>query len=664
METTDHIPPPSQPFEPPIPYTPHTEASGFVADVWSFAQKRSFPELIVNIVAVFGGGLVMAAAVAAAAAKWGTLSVTIRLIMLTAVLVAITAASELLSKRIPTVGRVLIHLSAFLVLPTAIASTAQLHGTWRVCTVVGGIAAGVAVWAQGRRKQAPLLTGSTAIAAMTSAAGVAAITHAPIGALIGGLAVGALMIGWERRATLLAASAAAVPVTAVLAKLQIGPGTLRELGAVGPHLSLGAVIGGTLAAGVLVWIGRSKRSAEYYGAAAAAFGTALLGAGDLFDVSRIRYLIPGIVFICTQIIVKRVERSEWVKPSWEVPLIVDILELISCIPLLLIFTRNTLASTVGGVLVAIGFALGAFRKRELPVQLPIIAASAFAAIASGMHFAPVWGFWTFATVSALMFFIKKEHSWLAVSASMIPLAATLHLRWLGMNHATIAFIVGIASFVVIGASAAIRPKLQPASIAGMFGLLIAATQLHGSWINVGIVIAGLVIASFAVLIDQRALEFGGFVIVGLAGAGLALTSAWSVDVRAAAVVGVLIIAELGFRRLIEGQLPIKLTWFLPSISVGVLYLFSQLSSADYARLGWIVAIGVAAIAIGAIAQHRPLLYSGIGLTAFTIVVASAEQLKALPVWVWAMVGGLGLLVLAGFLETRRSHRNAISTTSN
>jgi hypothetical protein len=598
----------------------------------------------------------MAASIAAAAARWGTLSVTVRLIILAAVLGIVTAASERLTRRIPTVGGVLIHLSAYLVLPTAIASVAQLTGTWRECIAIGGVAGGFAVWAQGRRKKAPLLTASSAIGAVISAGGVAAITGVPVAIIVGGLAVSALAIGWTRRAAFLAAVASAVPIAAISAQMHIGPGTLLEMGAVGAHVSFGALIGGSLAGAVLAWIAVKQHSRRYACAAAAAFGTVALAIADLVDLSRFRYVVPGIVFIALQLAVRYVEQTGRVKPQVKLPLLVDIGELVAVVPLMMVFTSTSTMSVVGGALVAVAFVIGAFRKRELLAVLPALCATLFGSISAGLQLGLVWGVWAAAAISALIFWQIGERRWLSISTAIVPLAALLHMQWLHVDGLVIVTVLGVVGFLCLGVSAAVKPMLDPVSVMGMTSLLLASTQLNGSSMFLGLTFAGLLVAIFGRLIGDRYVEMGGLAAAMFAGLSFAATSSWSKDVRVAAIVFVFAIAEFGFRNVAKGTDLAKMPRFLPSIALGSLFLVSQLDGASSARFGWTLAIGIVAIAVGAIAQHKVLLYTGIGLSAVTMVVASAESLRALPVWVWAMVGGLGLLILAGVLEVHRSKR--------
>ncbi len=625
--------------------------------------ERPFSDLIVDIVAITGGVLVMAASIAAAAARWGTLSVTARLLVLGAVLLAVTAASELLAKRIPTVGGVLIHLSACLVLPTAIASVAQLTGTWRECIAIGGVAGGFAVWAQGRRKQAPLLTGATAIGGVISAGGLAALTGVPVAVFIGVMAVSALSIGWTRRATCLAGVASALPLATISAQLHIGPGTLQEMGAVGPHVSLGALIGGALAGAVLTRISVKQQSRPHAWGAAAAFATVALAIADLVDLARFQYVLPGLAFIAIQLLVGFVERSGKVKPELQLPLLVDVSELVAFVPLLMVFTTTGVSSAIGGALIAVGFVLGALRTRELPALLPALGATVFGSVSVGMQFGVEWGLWSAVVISALTFWAIKETRWISVSTAIIPLAALCQMRSMQVDSFVIATVLGIVGAVCLGVSAAVKPNVQPISVMGMVSVALAATQLHGSSIFLGFAVVGLLVAGFGRLIGHRFVEFGGLLMAVLAGVGFATFSDWSIDVRVGVVVCVLALAEFVVRRFTDEPQLHALPWLLPSIAFGSVFLVSQLGGASNARLGWTLAIGIAAVAIGALTQHKVLVFTGIGISAITMIVASADELRALPVWVWAMVGGLGLLVLAGVLEVHRSKQQSKTAES-
>jgi hypothetical protein len=81
------------------------------------------------------------------------------------------------------------------------------------------------------------------------------------------------------------------------------------------------------------------------------------------------------------------------------------------------------------------------------------------------------------------------------------------------------------------------------------------------------------------------------------------------------------------------------------------------------RLAAMVILGIVLTGFGAIASHRPALWSGVIITSTAIVAASSPTLSELPVWAWALAGGLALLGLGAGLEVRKNRAVPTDTAS-
>ena len=249
METTD---PTRQPASPPPTPPPDPAVPSAARRLWDRISPLDHP---IGWTAGCGSILVLVAAISSTTTSWADVPIAVRLAGIVALTAVVVAFAERARHTIPTSARVLAHLGAGLALPTVVSATATAHGSWRVCTLLGGIAGVVALEVQGRRWLATRLHGGEVINAAVAAAGLAALTHVPIGLILCALAIGALTIGLERRAGWLAVLAATSPFLAVLSALRFGPGTIRELGASGATLGWCAPVVGMVAGALIAYLG-------------------------------------------------------------------------------------------------------------------------------------------------------------------------------------------------------------------------------------------------------------------------------------------------------------------------------------------------------------------------------------------------------------------------
>jgi hypothetical protein len=127
-----------------------------------------------------GGSLVLAAAGAGAAARWGTVGVGARVAVLLCVHMIVVFLSERMRKSLPIAATSLAHLGASLVVPSTIAMTAFFGNSWRTCIAVGGLAGIVALELQAKRWNARFLRGGEVVAVGLATAGEQPLPMPPL----------------------------------------------------------------------------------------------------------------------------------------------------------------------------------------------------------------------------------------------------------------------------------------------------------------------------------------------------------------------------------------------------------------------------------------------------------------------------------------------------
>ena len=234
---------------------------------------------VIVATAICGAALVMAAAISSTTATWADVPIGLRLAGIIALTAAIVFGAERSRASIPASARVLAHLGAALAVPTVISAVATGHGSWRTCTLIGGAAGVAALELQGRRWASMYMHGAEVAAAAASAAGAAALLHVPIGVILCALSIAALLVGLDRRSAGLAVAAASAPLLGALVAVNVGHGTLRELGAAGSALRF-VPISGAIAAVVLGLLARrnpTRRPVFIAAAGASIISNGLIG---------------------------------------------------------------------------------------------------------------------------------------------------------------------------------------------------------------------------------------------------------------------------------------------------------------------------------------------------------------------------------------------------
>lgn len=209
--------------------------------------------------AATGAALLLVASVVVVAGQWSSIGPTTRFAGLVGSLVAVFATAEAARHRVRATATSLAVLAACLTAPVAIAAAAALGALWPTCVLAGGVASLVAVNLQARRWDVQTLRAASVAAAGLVAAGLAASTSIPIALYLAGAAALALAVGAIRRSTVLACSVACVPLTWLVARTGVGPGTLLRVGAVAPNWWSIATSGAVAA--LVVAVSAHRRSA-------------------------------------------------------------------------------------------------------------------------------------------------------------------------------------------------------------------------------------------------------------------------------------------------------------------------------------------------------------------------------------------------------------------
>jgi hypothetical protein len=639
-------------METPTDPNPSPRPSRFTLPPWSSA-------LAIRIVSVFGGGLVLTAAIAGAAARWGSVSVTVRLMALAVVLVGITAAAEYVEGRLEILGRVLSHLAAALVLPVAVVTTAQLGGSWRVCTLVGGIVGALAVEGQGRRRHAPLLHGATAIGAVVASGGLSALIHVPVAVCLGTLAIAAAAIGFQKRAILLVTSAVAAPIVGLLTTYQIGTGTLVELGLKGQSAMTGASIGGALAAVAFGGLWFRQRRIEFVAGAACALTSSVVATLLRLELKPDAPLLGMIVLLAFEVFVLvrdgLASTSDGSTRGVATRYAADLAEIFTIVAVAAVTNRR-----LSPVLFIAGASLfvGALRRREVfGYHLPTLFSASFVGVAcfnaSPFFVAIAASTAVFAAISVL-----RRDLVLASAATFGSAAAIVSfLVERRIDHLSAAAILGVLGVAVLASNALLGRRIDPAATFAISCLAAAPWFLDGR-VELGYIGASSVVLAFALTMRFRVLAVcalgTGMTAVYVLMANHDLSPNW----RAFGLIAGTVIVEETLRLL---GLRLEMPRHALALLFTVTYLTTSPGLTD--RLAAMVILGIVLTGFGAIASHRPALWSGVIITSTAIVAASSPTLSELPVWAWALAGGLALLGLGAGLEVRKNRALPTDTAS-
>ncbi len=635
-----------------------------------------------------GGSLVLAAAGAGAAARWGTVGVGARVAVLLCIHMIVVVLSERMRKGLPIAANSLAHLGASLVVPSAIATTAFFGQSWRTCIAVGGLAGIAALELQAKRWNAKFLRGGEVVAVGLVAAGAAAITHAPLGVLLGAAAVGIYALGLRKRASATAAAAALTPVLAVFASFNVGPGTISELGAKGAILAWAAPMGSLLAA-VVFGLEAKRRGSKAFLAAAV---TSLVLGGSIavwHDLTLRQIGFPVLVagtllgFEIAALLRERASRALRSRPasnlsvaannpaaadgSKQPVLLLDVAEVLT-VGLIAASSRSHWYAPVA--LATAAFGIGALRKvRVLSFALPLVFSMAGVA-ATAAHTLDtvnkgfdVFGFegtlsaglWSSTILLGLVAAFRKNRRLGygvggAVAGSMLLQLSASNLQPTAQGMAAV-----VLGTVALGISVGLDRKVNGADVAGIGLIGLGALLVSWPLAPALVVLCGVACALLGTAKEVKVLQRLGGVLSITGGLYLLDDRRVPADVVAGVIITAVAVAEWfeahrGKNRLIP---------YAVSALMGSLWLVSRcIEDLSVTRLSATLAVGMVAVAVGVLRKINTVAIAGALVCATTVLLASKDRLAALPTWVWAMTGGIVLLGAAVGVERRMKANRA------
>ena len=642
-------------MNPPTEIDTETDDPSPLGTLWRRISPAEHP---IPWLAVCGAALVLIAAVTSTTARWVDVPIAARLGAMVFLHTCIVAFAERWRRTLPSTSNVAAHLGAALFTPTAISVVASLHGSWRSCTLVGGIVGVAALETQGRRWRARVMQAAEVAAVSVGAAGAAAIVHSPLGVLIGAASVCALIIGWERRAATLAGLAVATPVLAVMARLRVGPGTIAELGATGATLRWGAPLAGMLSAGVFGVL--ATRHPARRAALLSAAATSLIVSGGIsttfVDVPGYAWAcIPGLLLVAAQCLFRTPLLDSPSRPS--IGQALEIAELIATFGVA--GAIGTTRPSVPLFVLAAGWAIGALRTdRELfPALIPASAAAAAAALSVSFEVGTAWPLaWTGLGVGAAISLVRRNRSLGMLVGAIFPVVLIAQLADAGVDRATTSALMIAVGLAAMGCSAAIRRGVTPldaiAAVALAGGALLVPSGV-GRWST--LLVVGVATLATAIVHRHRILA-----LTGLLEAAVGAFELFSVahiarqnrlDILVAITVTMTASVERWNRRHEGWSGP---RYAVASIVGGGYVLLSLVGDHSSTRLAAVLVLGLIAIALGSVQRIPATTLTGTAIVAVTLALATRRELTSMPTWAWMLIGGFALLGLAVGMERRKA----------
>jgi hypothetical protein len=654
----------SQPLgDPPTPTT--------MQSWWSLHSPQKYPAVWL---AVVGSVLVMVASITSTLASWDNISIPMRLAMLVTVHTLLVGGAAIGRRSIPSVSVVVAYLGAALFLATGISTTAALHGSWRSCIVVGGLAAIGASESFSRWWSQRAMVALQVPALALACAGVAASTHVPIGLLLGLSAAVVALLGSTRRAAAVAGLAALVPLLAVVGRSDVGPGTIAELGASVDRLTLSAPLAGLLSAITFVVLHRRSRRTEFLWAALAAsvFGMAVGAATGNWLDQLSPLLALGIAMLVVpnvagHVVGRGIDKPKWLSQTFQWA---DVLEIVGFIVLLgPAFDHDEIVFVAG----LPAWLLSVTRQRSVsPRWLAAVFGCAHVAVSafvlSHRADASLW----IAIVGCLIIARFERIKLLeAIATAAVPVMFAGQFigftrpEWLSVSQLGVAMLlVGIAttmwSYIVT--------RRMVGLIGGLATLSTAAALCGPAWsINAGVCFAVAAAVTFvaretkvfALYCWATALAFGGVVLALFQSDQL--QNVWISDANVAVGLISVWLLELTKQRNKSKNVPQSSelrvrTFFVSSLLTTIYVGLSLLVEHGSAHLAAAMLVGVGLLIAGGLQRMPAPIVAGTGIVVSTLVIAGRVRLAALPLWTWVLVGGLVLIGVAVHVE-RRSKRS-------
>jgi hypothetical protein len=611
-----------------------------------------------------GSLLVMVAAVTSTIAQWASISIPQRLAMLVAIHAALIAGSVFGRKSLPSVSTVVAYLGSALFIATGISTTAALGGSWRTCIVVGGTAVIVAAEGFSRWWKQRLMVALDVAGVALVCAGVAAISHGgqvhlPVGVTLAIAAAGAFALKSTRRAATLAALSCGVPILTLLGDRDIGPGTIVELGAARSTLGWAAPLAGLLSAAVFAGLRKRTNQIQFLVASGVSLGFgALVGAvaGQWFvNVSPIPLAALAMMLI-PNLAMHYASRMHTNDPRLDTfAVFADTFEIAG----LMLLLGQSVPFLALGVPVWI---LSITRKRGMTIRMvpEILAVINITALAVRFSHKPDISMWTLIIGGLLIARVESNKVLERLAVIALPIAAALQL--VGFTPVGNRFTVGIA-LMAVGVAATVWSYVNSHRFTGLlFGasaMSVAAVLIEDHGVIQGGVffVVAATIGAIAIQLRSQLLAIWatGTAVCGAAVAlavGVGATNMGKTDANV--LVGLLGLAVIEFlwHRQKDVSAASTMEFLLSSVATSAYFALSMLTDYSSGRLALSLGVALLMLAAGAIQKHTAPMVAGVGLSVLTLVVAGREELAAMPLWVWVLAGGLGLIGLATGVERR------------
>lgn len=644
---------PAEPTIDPASDAPRASVAARLARLWSVIDPTDHPAAWL---AGVGGVLVLVAGVTSSAARWDDVPIPARLGGLLLVHALIVFLAERRRATLPSVARVLAHLAAALAVPSSVSAVATMHGSWRSCTVVGGIVGIVALETQSRRWRAGAMRAAQPIAACVAAAGAAAITHSPVGVLLSALSICALIMGWERRATSLAALGAAAPIVGALAQWKIGPGTLAEIGTRGEILGWGAPVAGVLAALTLAVVAARRRSLWTAAAAAVAVvGNVAIGATRVGGVVGVSHWYGAH---------RNADRRSAVPqrhPHRNLGLVADLAELAAIAGA---FLAAAVAEQHDNVLplllIGVGWALGVFRtNRPMTVAgFPAILAGGAFPASMMLQFNPTpLAAWVVVAELIAWSLWRKDRRVQHFAGAAASFALTVQLVDLHVASLTNARVLVVLGFVTAAVGIVRRRGYSAFESAGLVAMALGLFFIAGDAASAAVVtLIGVVMVGSGLAHRIESLRILGAIVSGLGALAFIGSSKLSnMAITDLLAFGVISVAAVSEHRAFTKGTPVMRLPFSTSSMLATGYLCTTLVALSDFRVRVAATFGIAlsALIVGAFTRRTAATLAGTATGGVALVVMSWAQLATLPMWAWTSVGGLGLIGVAMAVEGRR-----------
>jgi hypothetical protein len=261
-----------------------------------------------------GAVLLVVAAAVFVAVRWDQLPEAVKLAVLGGLSGAALLAGRRLRHRLPATGAVLYHLGAFLLPVVAAAVALRFEPGWGALLLIEGVTAAVVFTVLERLERSVVLRASAAVAVVVAALGLGATTGVAPAVTVAGAALAAQLSGRVRLARFWALVAGFAPAVGLAGPWLARPNVLDDLALTSPGAQRLALVGGLLAAAVLLLQARTSRDLALL---VAALVSAALGAAntwiDVRPPAELAWLTAAVVFLGAEVAAWLLARDEFLR---------------------------------------------------------------------------------------------------------------------------------------------------------------------------------------------------------------------------------------------------------------------------------------------------------------------------------------------------------------